>query len=167
MTCPDCGNAHSFVRFGSQGDVDLVYSAPARARETKETALTFQKHTAHLDQMKGRRWVWVIDFAKMETRHYSSMNLTHKLIKLITEEHLGGLHAIFLVNPNFWLRTTMSAVKPILSKQFYAKLRLFEGTDTGLLLELENAGIQRNWVLWLANMFKSPYSAPVSQTVKI
>lgn len=148
---------HSFVRFGQQGGVELVYTAPARALETKETPQTFQKHRVHFDKLKGMSWIWIIDFAKMENRHYSSMGLTKQLITLISAEHDIGLKAIYLVNPNFWLRTTMTAMKPVLSKRFSAKLRLFEGTDTGLLLELENAGLERKWVLWLADMFKGPY----------
>jgi len=151
-------SAHSFEIFGEQKGVTLVYSAPARSRETKETSRTILSHKAHLDQMIGRPWIWIIDFAQMEHRHYTSVGLARKLIAIINNEHSANLVAIYLVNPNFWLRGTISVLKHLVSKNLYPKIRLCEGQDAGLLLELGAAGLEYGWLVWLGERFKERYA---------
>ena len=166
MICPVCKGGHSFDLFGTQGNVQLVYSAPARA---SKTPISIECQKIHLNMVAGRPWIWIIDFAQMENRHYISMDLTRKLIGLINTDHNSNLTAIYIIHPNFWLRNTFTLLKHLISKQLYPKIRLFEGKEAGLLLELGSAGIEYKWLAWMGERIKERYSTdlkanPVTQT---
>jgi hypothetical protein len=138
MSCPHC-SVHSFHPFGIQGDTTLVYTAPALTVE-KESAQTFFNHKKHLDTMKGP-WLWIIDFAKMETKHYTSMGLTQRLIKMLNADHHDKLRGVYLVNPNFWLRSVIPATRPLLNSDLQKKIHLCETS----ILELGSV-IEHRWL---------------------
>ena len=101
--------------------------------------------------MKGP-WIWIIDFAKMDAKHYISMGLTHKLATLLTKEHSQTLKAIYLINPNFWLRNTIKLAKTVLTSDLERKVTLIDSDGTGMLLELGSLGIQHKWLLILDSL---------------
>jgi hypothetical protein len=138
MSCPHC-SLHSFHPFGIQGDTTLVYTAPALTVE-KETVQTLSNHKKHLDTMNGP-WVWIIDFANMETKHYTSLGLTRGLIKILNADHYEKLKGIYLVNPNFWLRSVIPVTKPLLNPFLQNKIHLCETS----ILELGSV-IEHKWL---------------------
>ena len=141
---------HSFRIFGKQGDVLLVYYSPAKASETPDNLLTYK---AHFDRLKGRKWIWIVDFANMKSSDYISFSLMKKLIALLQEEHSTTLLSIIAVHPNTWLRTVVSTIGQFLPKSLYDKVEVLEQADIGLLLGLGNIGIEHRWVQWLADEF--------------
>ena len=143
-TCPYC-TIHSFTPFGIQDNITLVYTAPALSTVVKETEKTILQHRAHLDTMK-EKWIWIIDFAKMEIGHYISLDLTQKLAKILLADHREKLCAIYLINPNFWLRNTIKMAKSVLTSDLEKKIRLIESSGTGSLLELGSLGIKHKWL---------------------
>jgi hypothetical protein len=137
MSCPNC-SVHSFHPFGIQGDTTLVYTAPALTVEL-ETPYTILNHKKHLDTMTGP-WIWIIDFANMEPQHYTSLNLTYELIKMLNANHKDKLKGIYLVNPNIWLRSVIPVMKPMLNSVFQKKIHLLETS----ILELGTV-IEQKW----------------------
>ena len=154
MTCPNCG-IHSFIQFGfiEQGHVTLVYSSPAKSKETPQDLTVYKNHFAAI----GGQWLWFIDFEGMQAKHYTSLQFTKDLVNFITRDQ-DRLVGIFLINPNNWLRMTMKTMSTVLPKGFREKLRLFETTGTGLLLEIERSGIDRPNVLGLLEQLRSKTS---------
>ena len=150
MTCPNCG-LHSFVIFGKINDVNLVYSSTAKSKETPQDLTIYKKHFAAI---KGR-WLWFIDFDGMQAKHYTSISFTRELVDLITNEQLDRLDGMYIINPNGWIRMTMKTMSAMLPKNFREKLRLFETSGTGLLLEIERSGIDRPNVLSLLEQLRS------------
>jgi hypothetical protein len=151
--CPSCRH-HSFMPFALQGDLTLVYTAPALSTDLVETPHTILHHKAHLDTMKGP-WIWIIDFAKMEAKHYISIHLTQKLATLLNKEHSQTLKAIYLVNPNFWLRNTIKLAKTVLTSDLEKKVTLIDSDGAGMLLQLGSQGIQHKWLLILKEIMKT------------
>ena len=150
MTCPNCG-LHSFIQFGFlEKGITLVYSSPAKSKETPQDLTVYKNHFA---AMNGR-WLWIIDFEGMQAKHYTSLQFTRELVDMITREQ-DRLVGIYLINPNNWLRMTMKTMSAVLPKGFREKLRLFETTGTGLLLEIERSGIDRANVLQLLEQLRS------------
>jgi hypothetical protein len=138
MSCPHC-SVHSFHPFGIQEDTTLVYTAPALTVE-KETAQTLGNHKKYLDTMNGP-WVWIIDFASMEAKHYTSLGLTQSLIRLLNAEHSDKLKGIYLINPNFWLRSVIPVTKPLLNPTLQKKIHLCETS----ILELGSV-VEHRWL---------------------
>lgn len=140
--------------FGLQGDVTLVYTSPALSTDFVETPDTILHHKAHLDTIRGP-WLWIIDFAKMDVKHYISISLTQKLATLLNTEHSQNLKGIYLVNPNFWLRNTIKLAKTVLTSDLERKVKLIHSDGTGLLLELGSLGIQHKWLVILKEIMKT------------
>jgi len=151
--CPTCRH-HSFMPFGIQGDLTLVYTAPALSTDLVETPDTILHHKAHLDTMKGP-WIWIIDFAKMEAKHYISIMLTQKLATILSKEHSQTLKGIYLVNPNFWLRSTIKMAKTVLTSDLEKKVTLIDSDGAGMLLQLGSLGIQHKWLVILKEIMKT------------
>lgn len=157
MTCPNCG-IHSFVTFGlvekGVDSIKLVYSSPAKSKGAPQDLTVYKNHFYAING----RWLWFIDFEGMQAKHYTSISFTKDLVELIARDHLDSLVGIYLINPNGWLRMTMKTMSAILPKEFRAKLRLFETSGTGLLLEIERSGIDRPNVLGLLEQLRSKTS---------
>ena len=151
--CPSCRH-HSFMPFGLQEDLTLVYTSPALSTDLIETPNTILHHKAHFDTMKGP-WIWIIDFAKMDAKHYISIGLTQKLAMLLNKEHSQTLKGIYLINPNFWLRNTIKLAKTVLTSDLEKKVTLIDSNGTGMLLELGSLGIQHKWLIVLKEIMKT------------
>ena len=147
--CPNC-QIHSFMPFGFQDDTTFVYTAPVLSTEFGETNQTFLNHKAHFDSIQGS-WIWIIDFAKTDMKHYISIGLTKKLSEYLNSAHSSKLKGIYLINPNFWLRNTIKLAKTVLPN-LERKLKLIESTGTGLLLELGSMGVQHKWLMILKEL---------------
>ena len=159
MACPRCvelPDAHSFTYFGKMNDISLYYTSPARAHDFKENAQTYSYYKNHVDSAKPGPWIWVIDCAGMKIKHYSSLEITRKLIQMLMAEHKGILQSIWIVHPNAWMRTTINVMKPFLKAETLSKIKLLEGERTELYVGLEKAGLSGRPLQWLNTVFVSP-----------
>jgi len=160
--CAECPDAHSFVYFGKVNATSLYYTSPARAHDYKENAQTYSYYKAHVDSAKGSPWIWVIDCAGMKMKHYSSLEITRKLMQVIMNEHAGILQHVWIIHPNSWMRATLNVLKPFLKAETQKKIRIFEGEKTELYVGLEQAGLKGPPLQWLTAVFaKEPVPSPL------
>lgn len=159
MACPRCKavpDAHSFNYFGAVGDTNYYYTSPTRARDYKETPETFTYYKLHINQAKTGNWVWVIDCAGMQIKHYSSMEIIKNMIKILLDEHKGFLQKICIIHPNTWIKTAMALMKPFLKKETIDKISIIEGEKVELLVALEKLGLKGAPLNWLISVFNMP-----------
>jgi hypothetical protein len=83
----------------------------------------------------------------MELKHYTTLSLANKLMKLITVDFQDKIQHMYFIHPNRWVRGSIKAMTPILPNHFTKKLRIFETENMGLMLELERSGIERKIIL--------------------
>ena len=168
MTCPRCSlvpDAHSFNYFGKVADTKFYYTSPARARDYKETPDTFTYYKLHINKAKTGKWVWIIDCAGMQIKHYSSMEIIKSMIKILLDEHKGFLNKICIIHPNAWIKTAMSIMKPFLKKETIEKITIVEGEKVELLVALERLGLTGSPLKWLISVFNMPFEPMVLPTI--
>jgi hypothetical protein len=149
--CPACikePNTHSFTEFGSKDGTKLFYTAPARSNpsETCEVRLANFKH--HLDQTKGSPWIWIFDFADMESKHHTSIKFTTGLAKLLIEEHETNLKEILLVRMNPWAMFILNMLKTLFTSPIFSRIRFIDGETLELYMNLKKE-FQGKPLLWL------------------
>ena len=168
MACPRCNvvpDAHSFNYFGIINGTSYYYTSPARARDYKETPETFTYYKLHINNAKSGNWVWVIDCAGMQMKHYSSMEIIKNMMKILLEEHKGFLQKICIIHPNTWIKTALSVMKPFLKKDTLEKITIIEGEKLELLVGLEKIGIKGHPLNWLLSVFSTPLEPSVLPNV--
>lgn len=164
MSCKRCQvapAAHSFSYFGDLGDVKMYYTSPSRALDYKETPETYSYYKAHIDSAKTTKWVWVIDCAGMQMKHYSSIEIIKKIMTTLLEEHKGLLEKIWILHPNGWIRGAVTLMKPFLRKDVLERVKIFEGDKLELLLALEKTGLHGKCLNWLLQVFALPFEPAV------
>jgi len=142
-----------FLKFATIHNIDYYYISAARAIDYKETEKTYSYFKSHIESASHNKWISIIDCAGMKQRHYSSIGLIHKVVKLLTTEHKDKLEKIWILHPNSWVRATLAIVKPFLSKETQAKIRIFDSNKLILYTDLEKAGLTGKGLLWLISVF--------------
>ena len=149
--CPACKeqpNTHSFTEFGNKDAIRLCYTAPARANpnETSEVRLTNFK--LHLDQAKGTPWIWIFDFAHMESKHHTGIHFTTGLAKILIEDHEPNLKEIILLRMNPWAMFVLNLLKTMFSSPIFSRVRCIDGESLELYMNLKKE-FQGKPLLWL------------------
>ena len=166
MTCPRClvtPESHSFTNFGKLGETHLVYTALARVLDYKETPEKITNFKMHLDTMKGKPWIWVIDCADMESKHYSSMNYTRQLAQLLVKDHEATLQSILILRPNLWMRTTLKFLKTLFKAGIFSKVHLIDGLKLEVYSGLEKTGLNGKPLQWIGAVIALKPSQPLPQ----
>lgn len=148
-------NSHSFTHFGTLGDVNYIYTSPAKSLEYKESDANMRNFKAHLDTMKGKRWCWVFDCAHMEIKHYSSIDYMKKLATILVDDHSANLDAIYIVHPNAWMKTSIQVLQKLFSNSVCKKIHVLAGEKLELYFALEKAGVRGQPFVWLMQTFIS------------
>ena len=166
MTCPLCASipdSHSFVPFGSVGNTALFYTAPARAKDVKESNEKIVNFKKHLDTAKGP-WIWVFDCGGMTMKHCNSMNFMVALAKILAAEHEDKLKKMIILRPNTWMKTTIKLLKGMIKTGLLGKIHLVEGGSVELYMALEREGISGKPLQWIGTtvMLKPEEPLPAS-----
>jgi len=140
--CPRCATnpaAHNFFELGKLGETDVLYCAPAKAIESKETSESFSYFVSHLEAVQGKPWIFLVDCKGMKLRHTYSLSLTKQIMRVMNEDHESTLQKVILLNPNTWTRAFLTIIQPFLRKTFSKKLKMLQ-TEMDLFLELSAYG---------------------------
>jgi hypothetical protein len=145
MVCPQCRInplSHSFVKFGQKGAIGYWYTAAGEAEELVDTPEKFGFFRLHMNQAKqDAHWIWVFDCAGMTNRHYTSLDFMKRLVGALCDEHAEILDAIWIVNPNMWIRAAVMIMSPFMNKRLVEKISFVEDTGIGFLLRLTGVRI--------------------------
>ena len=98
---------YSFEPLGLYHDIHVMYTQPSRIEniETEEDLIgLFQL----MDTYKGKRWLWILDFAEMSYSKMMSLSFISRLVSHLKTEHVTDLTQIWIVNMNYWIHTILS-----------------------------------------------------------
>ena len=144
MSCPKClqvPNSHSFTMIGKMDDIYIYYSAPAKALEYKETAENMENFKLHLNEVKGKKWIWIFDCHGMEQKHHTSMNFMLKISSFIIAEHQDLIQGFWFIRQNIWMKTALKFLKGFFKAGMISKIRVFEGDKLELYVNLQKNGL--------------------------
>jgi len=156
MSCPACAanpDAHCFVRFGQIGDVSLYYTAPSRARDYKESPVQLANMKLHLDSTKPHKWMLFVDCRGMLLKHVTSIQFSSSVSNIIVKEHNDSLQAIWILQPNHWVKGTLKLLRAIFGAESMKKIHLMEGDKLELYVSLEQKGLSGKPLQWLSTVF--------------
>ena len=144
MACPQCAvnpRAHSFIKFAQRDDTGYWYTGAGRADELVNTPEKFGFFRLHMNEAKqDAHWIWVFDCAGMGTRHYTSIDFMKRLVGALSNEHVEILTAIWILNPNVWIRAAVALMSPFLNARLVSKIIFLEST-TDFLCRVMDARI--------------------------
>jgi len=153
MQCPKCiitPKYHSFQKAGTYKNSTIFYTAPAKTEDFDIDGTKLQNIKIHIEtDTQNKPWVWVLDCAHMEFKHYTDVSFSMGLLHtLAADPHIT---AVWIIRPNFWIRTTLSILRTFSSAPILTSVTVFEGSNLELLNALENIGLDKGSAHWLTS----------------
>jgi hypothetical protein len=144
MSCQKClevPNSHSFDLIGMIDDINIYYTAPAKALEYKETPENFENFKKHLNETKGKKWIWVFDCYGMQLKHCKSITYMKNLTTVLANDHYDFLQGVWFIRQNTWIKAGISILKTLFKAGLVKKMRVFKGDKLELYMQLEKGGL--------------------------
>ena len=141
MACQKClinPNFHSFVNFGKiGGNIGLFYTSPARSMDYNKDGTKLENFKKHLLDTKGESWIWIMDCNGMTTKDYTDMSFTLEFLKTLSANYANTLKSILVLNPNIWVKTSVSTCKSVFKTSIFDKMQYYEGSPLEMFLAYE------------------------------
>jgi hypothetical protein len=83
----------------------------------------------------------------MEFKHYTDVSFSIGLLQTLAAD--PNLTAVWIIRPNFWIKTTLSILRTFSSAPILTSARLFEGAHLELLNNFETIGLDKGSAHWL------------------
>lgn len=160
MPCERCTispDSHCFINLGTHQGITYFYTSPVRGHDFKETVATLSYYKSHLEEAKIHKWVWIVDCKEMKSKHYSSPELSRRLVQHLTDEHRNQLQEIWIINPNTWIRGLVAIIKPFFSRATTDRLHVLHKSGLELYMELESRGMKGVPCKNLVSLINTPY----------
>ena len=149
MPCPKCAlepGYHRFQKFAQIGGTDLFYSAPPKTDTLDETRLdNFRLHLK--EDTQHRPWIWIVDCTEMQLKHYTEVSFNIGLLQLLANN--PNLREIWVIQPNIWVRTTISFLRSFSSAKILENITYIDRTR--LERTLRERGVNDASIAWLLN----------------
>ena len=159
MPCTACAlnpEAHCFVKFGKIGDRFLYYTAPARARDYKESEAQLTNMKAHLETTKPHQWILIVDCKGMQFKHMNSIGFSIQLASVLVNDYKHTLQAIWVLHPNPWIDGMLNIFNTIFARDTMSKIHLINGENLELYIKLERNGLSGRSLQWISSVFNTP-----------
>lgn len=150
MPCNKCKtnpNYHSFVRITNIDDTDVFYSSISKCQDSNEDGTKFKNIKIHVDEETTRPWIWVIDFANMEMKHYTDPSFNNGMFEMISNN--DAIKEIWFFRSNIWIRTTIALFKKISNNKILNNIYFFDETGLELLDKLQKKSLNIRSIQWL------------------
>ena len=130
MPCLKCvlnPDYHSFKKFGKIQEKNLFYTAPAKTEDYNEDGTKLENIKTHVkEETAGQPWIWVLDCANMGLVNYTEMSFNIGLLELLGTTNT--LDSVWIINPNIWIRTTISFLQTFYSSPILNKITYLDGS---------------------------------------
>jgi len=151
MPCSKCiakPGYHSFVNFARVSDADLFYTAPAKTEDFNEDGTKLANIKLHVaEETTSGPWIWVMDCAGMELRHYTEFDFNFGLLGLLNED--PRLKEVWIIRPNIWIRTTIAFLQTFSSAAILRTIRWFDGSNLEIYASLLTTGLADSKIHWM------------------
>lgn len=120
--CKSFPNSHSLKVLKELDDVTYLYTCPAKATRYDDRIGILEHYTGVLNDLCGKRWIWIFDARDFSTKHYLQFRLAKEMAFLISE-YSDTLNEIQIYNPNHIIKLTYTFVKPFLKEKISSVIR--------------------------------------------
>ena len=114
QACAKNSKSHSFKQLFELNQVVTFYTCPADALLYKDTEGILKHYRATLETIKGKQWRWIFDCRDFTLEHALQVKTATELAKLISEQS-SYIEEIQVINPTWFIQTTLFIVKPFLT----------------------------------------------------
>jgi hypothetical protein len=83
----------------------------------------------------------------MEFKHCTDVSFSIGLLQTLAAD--PNISAVWIIRPNFWIKTTLSILRTFSSAPILTSVTLFEGTHLELSNKLEDIGLDKSPAQWL------------------
>lgn len=152
MPCPKCTakpGYHSYKKIASLKGLNLFYTSPAKTEDFDEDGTKLTNVKTHIkEDTAGKPWIWIMDCANMELKHYAEVNFTTGLLTALAND--TNLKEVWVVRPNIWIRSTVAFFKTVSSAQILNNISYYEGeTNMDLYEALKATGLDEKAIHWI------------------
>jgi hypothetical protein len=136
------------VNFARVGDARLFYTAPAKTEDFNEDGTKLASIKLHVaEEASSGPWIWVMDCANMQLKHYTEFSFNLGLLSLLNEDPL--LKEVWIVRPNIWIRTTIGFLQTFSSAAILRSVKWFDGSNLEIHAGLATTGLEGSKIHWL------------------
>jgi hypothetical protein len=89
----------------------------------------------------------------MLLKHVTSIQFSSSVSNIIVKEHNDSLQAIWILQPNHWVKGTLKLLRAIFGAESMKKIHLMEGDKLELYVSLEQKGLSGKPLQWLSTVF--------------
>jgi hypothetical protein len=140
--CTETPGAHTFQHTGHWGAIQLYYSNPAKSQVPITTYEQFLGLKPHMDPLRGREWIWIIDCRGLEFKHCPSIGALRKMAQALFKEQYGSLQTFWIIHPNPWIKKVIQLLRPLFPASVdFSQMRFFGGDPLECMQQLEKEGV--------------------------
>lgn len=117
--CPLCKLipfSHSLVKISEKKGVIYYYTRPSQAILYYDVKSIINHYDGVLSEIpESKEWIWIFDSLGFSFIHAIQINVATELTKLISNKFAKNLKKIVIINPVFYIKTTLKVVMPFLN----------------------------------------------------
>lgn len=129
LICKDCSIdflSHSFNILDSYKNkndetIHLFYTRISDAKKYDDTKSIINHYTNLLNHINPKKWIWVVDFAKFELKHYLNMKTPIELAKLL--DNYGRIYNVIVINQNKFVGLIINLIQKFVNIKY--KINIF------------------------------------------
>jgi hypothetical protein len=141
--CTKCAKdptAHSFHHLGQVGGVQVFYT-DAGAATDPDVDRDIENLMAHLEQVRGRPWIWFFNCRKMSG---GSPSHSIALLKRIQAEHEQWIQKLYIIHPNTWFTWIFNILRPFAKSTLLDRLEVVKEEGLALYIYIKKLGLEHN-----------------------
>jgi len=148
LKCLEKPDYHSFKKFGTLQDKSIFYTAPAKTDDYNEDGTKLENIKIHVNEDTLKKpWIWVLDCNNMGLKNYTEMSFNIGLLQLLNETNT--LDSVWIINPNIWIRTTISFLSVFYNSPILNKITYLDGSNREIADILTSIGLDVKSITWL------------------
>ena len=117
--CPLCKLvpfSHSLVKISDKKGVIYYYTRPSQAILYYDVKSIISHYDGVLSEIpESKEWIWIFDSLGFSFIHAIQIKVATELTKLISNKFSKNLKKIVIINPAFYIKTTLKVVMPFLN----------------------------------------------------
>jgi hypothetical protein len=113
--CKKNPKAHSFHKLYEHKKISFFYTNPAEAEKYDDVDGIIKHMDNMLKQQAKNKWAWIFDAQGFECKHMIQLNLTKRIIDLISKSHSSNLEYIHIKNVNSTIKQFFHTIKPLIN----------------------------------------------------
>ena len=114
QACKKNPSAHSFHKLYEHNGISVFYTNPGEAEMYDDVDGIITHMDNMLKQHEKNRWAWIFDAQGFEYKHMIQLQLTKRIIHLISNSYFSNLEYIHIKNVNFMIKQLFHTIKPLL-----------------------------------------------------